>query len=450
MKITQEEMVERQTVLHVELEDEDLEPYLQSVYLRVAQRTAIPGFRKGKAPRTVIERFLGPGGLVRESLGDAVPVLAERAVSARNLTPAVPPSVEILGTEPVSFDVTVAAEPGVDLGDYRSIRLEDDGIEVAEKDVEEAMERVRQDSASWEPVERPVKLGDMVTIDVAGTVEGRAVLDEKDSVYMAEEGGNIPFAGFAENLVDAVAGEPKEFSLPIPGGYADVSLAGKPCDFAVTVSEIKEQRLPDLDDEFAKGVGDGYETIAELRESLESDLRARAEEAARSAYRQQVVEALVDAATVEVAPLHVDHEVNHAMYSRLRVVQNLNMQYQDYLRYRGVTQEEDLEEMREAVVRRIAETYAVHELADREDPEVGDDEIDQRLKEMMDSGGEASEQLYEEEGRKRARAAVRSSLRAEKAIGLLVAMARGEEPPPDRGRDADEAEPQEQTDDESS
>ena len=176
MKITQEEMVERQTVLHVELEDEDLEPYLQRVYQRVAQRAAIPGFRKGKAPRTVVERFLGPGGLVQESLGDAVPALADQAVSARELDPAIPPSVDVIDMEPVKFKVTVAAEPGIDLGEYRSIRLEESKVEIEEEDVEKALEDLRSDSASWEPVERPVKSGDMVTIDVKGTVEGRVGL----------------------------------------------------------------------------------------------------------------------------------------------------------------------------------------------------------------------------------------------------------------------------------
>ena len=198
MKITQEEMVERQTVLHVELEDEDLEPYLQRVYQRVAQQAAIPGFRKGKAPRTVVERFLGPGGLVQESLGDAVPALADEAVSARELDPVVPPRVDVLDMEPVTFKVTVAAEPGIDLGEYRAIRLEEDQVEVEEEDVDRAIEDLRRDSGSWEPVERPVKSGDMVTIDVTGTVEGRVVLDEKDTVYMAEDGSSIPFAGFSE------------------------------------------------------------------------------------------------------------------------------------------------------------------------------------------------------------------------------------------------------------
>ena len=430
MKITQEEMVERQTVLHVELEDEDLEPYLQRVYQRVAQQAAIPGFRKGKAPRTVVERFLGPGGLVQESLNDAVPALADQAVSARELDPAVPPSVDVLDMEPVTFKVTVASEPGIDLGEYRSIRLEESKVEIEEEDVEKALVALRRDSASWEPVERPVKLGDMVTIDVTGTVEERVVLDEKDTVYMAEDGSNIPFAGFSENLVEAVAGEPRQFSIPIPEDYADTSLAGKSCDFEVTVNEIKEQKLPDLDDEFAKGTGDGYETMAQLRESIEGGMRERAEAAERNSFRQRAVDALVEAATVEVAPLHVDHEVNHAMYDRARFVQNLNMPYQDYLRYRGVTEEQDREEMRGTAVRRLLQSYVVRTLAERESIGVSDDEIDDKLKEIMDSGGEAAAQLREAQDQDRARDAVRASLRVDKAVDLLAAIARGEEPPP--------------------
>lgn len=432
MKITQGEMVERQTVLHVELEDEDLEPYLQRVYQRVAQQAAIPGFRKGKAPRTVVERFLGPGGLVQESLGDAVPALADRAVSTQDLEPIVPPRVDVLDMEPVTFKVTVAAEPGIDLGEYRSIRLEETQVEIDEGDVDEALEDLRRDSASWEPVERPVKSGDMVTIDVKGTVEGRVVLDEEDTVYMAEDGSSIPFAGFSENLVGAEAGAPKQFSIPIPDDYADTSLAGKSCDFAVTVNEIKEQRLPDLDDEFAKGTGDGYETLAQLRETIEGDMRESAEETHRNAYRQRAVDALIETATVEVAALHVDHEVNYAIYDRARFVQNLNMPYQDYLRYRGITEEQDLQEMRDTTVRRLSQSYVVRELAEKEAVEVADDEIDEKLEEIMDSGGEAAAQLREAQNEDRARDAVRASLRVDKAVDLLTAIARGEEPPPSK------------------
>ena len=142
------------------------------------------------------------------------------------------------------------------------------------------------------------------------------------------------------------------------------------------------------------------------------------------------MDALVDAATVEVAPLHVDHEVNHAMYDRARFVQNLNMPYQDYLRYRGVTEEQDREEMRGTAVRRLLQSYVVRTLAERESIGVSDDEIDDKLKEIMDSGGEAAAQLREAQDQDRARDAVRASLRVDKAVDLLAAIARGEEPPP--------------------
>ena len=243
----------------------------------------------------------------------------------------------------------------------------------------------------------------------------------------------------------AEAGAPKEFSIPIPDDYADTSLAGKSCDFTVTVNEIKEQKLPDLDDEFAKGAGDGYETLAELREAIESDMRERAGAAQTGAYKQRAVDALVETATVEVAPLHVDYEVNHAMYDRARFVQNLNMPYQDYLRYRGISEEEDRSQMREAAVHRMLQSYVVRELAEKEAIEVGDDEIDDKLKEILDSGGEAAAQIREAEDQDRARDAVSASLRVDKAVDLLMAIARGEEPPSsESSKAADDAAPAEE------
>ena len=172
MKITQDEVVERQTVLHIELEDEDLEPYLDRGYRRVVNSAMIPGFRKGKAPRLIMERYLGRESLLNEALDFMLPDVTQRAVKAQELETAGTPRVELVELEPVSLKATVAFPPLVDLGSYRDIRVEEEIVEVTEEDVQKNLDELLEKAASWEPVERSVSAGDMVTMAVEGRRRG--------------------------------------------------------------------------------------------------------------------------------------------------------------------------------------------------------------------------------------------------------------------------------------
>lgn len=425
MKITQEDIMECQTVLQIELEEKDLEPYLQRGYQKLVQQVVIPGFRKGKAPRSIVEQFIGRESLLQEVLEDAVPALTNQAVSIQELEPAVAPRVEVVDLEPVRIKATVALEPNIDIGAYKDIRVEETVVEVTEEQIEERLQDMRARSASWEPAERPVRTGDMVTIDIVGTVDGKAVLKENDAVYVADDGSTVPFPHFSENLVDATKGTPKEFTITISEEYADVNLAGKDCHFTVTVSEVKQQELPELDDEFAKGAGDGYETLTELRESVENELREAGEQEQKAQYRQQAVEALAETAAVGMPPLLVQHEVEHAIHNRNNLVGRLNMRLDDYLRYTGKTEEEDEKEMREASERRLTQSYVIRELAEREGITVGDEEVDERIQEVLSSGDEAAKHIRENPDDEQVRTSIRDSLLVDKSVDLLTTIANG-------------------------
>ena len=168
MKITQEDVVDRQTVLQIELEKDDLDTYLDRGYRRVVDRTVVPGFRKGKAPRFIIERYLGRESLLHESLDFMLPDVAERAIAAKDLKSEGTPRIELLEMEPVTLKATVALAPHVDLGPYKEIRVDEAVQPVTEEQVQERLLKLQEEAASWEPVERPVKLGDMVTNGRAG------------------------------------------------------------------------------------------------------------------------------------------------------------------------------------------------------------------------------------------------------------------------------------------
>ena len=393
MEITQDEVVDRQTVLHIELEEEDLVPYLDQGYRRVVQHAMIPGFRKGKAPRAVVERYLGRPSLLNEVIDFMVPEVAQRAIAAQDLETAGTPDVELLALEPVTLVATVALAPDVDLGAYKDIRVVEVPFEVTEEDVQEGLHKLQKDAAPWEPVERPVKLGDMLTLSAVGTIEGRSILEETDAVYVAEEGSAIPFLGFSGHLEGAVVGVPTNFDLVISDEYPDAELVGKEAHFEVTVSEIKERNLPPLDDEFAKSLDDGDESLAALRESVERDLKDEARNAQQTQYREAALDELLKVATVELPPMLVDHEVEHMVSKRDRFVDRLSIRMDDYLRFTGKTEEQIQKEMREHAIERFSRSYALATLAEHEGLEVSDEEIDEKVQEIAASDTKEGEDL---------------------------------------------------------
>ena len=219
MKITREELPPRQAVLNIELEDEDLEGYLDRAYKRVVQRVAVPGFRPGKAPRRIVERILGREALVQETLEFLVPETMAKAVQEEASDAVADPEVEILGMEPVTIKATVPLAPAVEPGDYRALRIPQEPIVFDEEEVDKALEEFRTEAAPWEPVERPLAIGDMAVLDFTGIVDGEVVVDRTDSQYILAD-LPYPVEGFAQALVGAAKGETRAFRALVPGGLS--------------------------------------------------------------------------------------------------------------------------------------------------------------------------------------------------------------------------------------
>ena len=423
MIITQEEVVNRQTVLHIELEAEDVDPYLDRGYKQVAQRTVIPGFRKGKAPRAIVERFVGRESLLDAVLDSMVPEVTDRAITEQDLDAAGLPKVELLDTDPVTLKATVPLEPDVDLGPYKSIRVPAVPVEFSDDDVNTALDQVRHSMATWEPVDRPVHMGDTVTVEAVGKVGERTLLDERDAVFFLDEHSSLPVPGFAENLVGLAKEEPKEFSLTMPEDHQDESIAGQEAAFSVSILEIKERLLPELDDEFAGSYGDGFESLEALREKVETDLRAEAEQKADQQHKEAAIEALVEGATVELSPLMVEHEVAHMEEERERVLQRVNVRTDDYLKSIGKTADEVRSEMEQAAVDRLTRSFALTKVADIEKVEASDEEVEERVQSLL---AESSEAPDEQTITDQMKESIRRMLLSEKTLDRLTAIARGD------------------------
>ena len=383
MKITQDEVVERQTTLHIELDDEDIDPYLQRAYSRVVQRVNIPGFRKGKAPRSIIEQYYGRESLLNEILDSMLPELTGKAITEEEIEAVGMPSIDLEGLDPFKFSAVVPMKPDIDLGEYKDIRVERESPSLPDDAIDERIEQLRLSVASWEPVDRSVQTGDMVSTQIKGILDDVVVLDENDAVYLVNEDIGRPFPGFSDKLVGLESDSDASFDLDIPEDFPDENLAGKNISFEVNIKDIKERVLPDLDDEFAQSIGEGYESLDDLREEIDKSIINEAETEASRAYRENVIQALLESATVDLPPLLIEHESSHMIEEQERMVTQANMVLDDYLASMGKTRTELEEESKEEAIGRLTRSFVLSALADQENIDISDNDINDRIDELF-------------------------------------------------------------------
>ncbi|MBI4339639.1 MAG: trigger factor [Chloroflexi bacterium] len=427
MKVTKELLENQEVTLSIQAEEGDLTPYYDRAYRRLVQRINVPGFRKGKAPRSIVQRLVGEEAMLEEAIEFFIPVAVEDAVKAEGIEQGGVPRVEVTQREPsVVLKATVPLLPKVTLNAYREIHIPADPVQVTEEEADKMLEDVRYTSAPWGPVERPVALDDQVTMDARGEVDGKVVTDQNAVVFYLTEGSIIPVNGFAEALVGATVGEPREFTLSVPEDYRDPALAGKACTFHVTVKEVKAKLLPDLDDEFAKGVGAGYESLEALKKSLRDRLLQRKEQEARQRHEESVVQELVGRATVEVSPMLVEHEAIHILEEEQQTLKRQRVTVDQYLSAVGRTEEQHREEAKKAALDRITRVYALNKVAELEGIQATEEEIDEEISDLVSDAGNREKAMRRELGTPSARSSLSSILNRRKAIQRLVAIATGE------------------------
>jgi len=425
VKITQGEVVERQTALQVELEDDDLEPYLERGYRKVVTQVNIPGFRKGKAPRRIVENAVGREGMLSEILEFMVTDALDKAIKSQEIDSVGLPDVDNVDWDPVTIEAKVALNPILDLGDFSGIRVEQDATDVSDEDVQKQLDDLQKFNGSWEPVERAVKFDDLITMNVSGSVDDKELVNETDSQYIVDPDSTNPFPGFSAELEGLEVDKESEFDLTITEDYSDAEMVGKTVHFVVTVTEVKERSLPDLDDEFAKTVGEEYETLDDLKAKLRQNAEEEASRANDQEYREKVLDELVLTAEIELAPVLIGHELDHLKEHRNELVQRMGITLQDYYRYTGRDEDSIEEEMREQAVNSLSRSYAIAALAESEGIEVEEDELTERLTELARDGENGQKLTNKELRSERVRNSVRESLLVQKTVDRIVEIAKG-------------------------
>ena len=382
MKVTKDKIENSQAFLTVEMEPAEVEDSLEEAYQRLVKKTNVPGFRKGKAPRVMLEHYIGRESLLEDALNSLIPLAYEDALKEQEIEAFARPDIEITQTDPLVFKATVPLPPAVRLGDYASLRLTPQLVASTEGEVDSVMDRLRHQQATWEPVEREINTNDLAVFDIESTVEEKPFINQKGAQYQVLENYPAPVPGFAEQLVGMKRDSAKEFSLQIPTDYPDKELAGKEAHFKVAVSEVKQEQLPELDDEFAQGIDPKFETLTSLRQQVADNLRLRAEEKARSDFEEKVIEAVVGQSEVEFPPFLVDMEISRLLDQRLRHWRESGQGLEEYLASINKTEDELREELRPPATQRVIRSLVLDKVTQEEKIEVSGTEIDSEIEDM--------------------------------------------------------------------
>jgi len=418
MRVSTENLGNCQVVLNIEAEASELDKSLDEAYRRLVNEVSIPGFRKGKAPRAVLVQHIGKKTLLDEALEHLIPQLYEQAVESQKLEPITGPKIEIIQTEPLVFKAIVSLKPEVKLGDYHSIKLKPSPIaEITEKEIASALEEFRERQGAWVPVERPVELGDLVTMDIQANVDGRPWLNHKGILYEVDKDSPSPVLGFASNLLGAEKNKEKTFSLTIPDDYPIKEMRGKGSTFKVTVTEIKEKQLPELDDKLAQSAG--YDNLEDMRKKVAADLRTQAEARNRLEWKQKAMDALVEISEVNYPPVLEDEEISELLSDEARRLGFRELA--DYLKRIGKTQEELRQELRPIAKKRLIQRLVLEKLAEVERIEISSSEVDNKVSAIINNA-EDKKKTSQFLALPQVRQSIEHSLRTQKTLDRLLEM----------------------------
>ena len=423
MKSTAKEIEHRQAEIHIEAEQQEYDAARAEALKQLARKTNVPGFRKGKAPRHILEQHIGSETLVDEAIEELFPVLYEQALEIHDIHPIAIPRIELEQREPPIFNATVPLEPQVNLGDYRSVRVKAEEVDVTDEHVLAALERLRESQAVLEPAERPLAFGDFSTLDVKATVDDQPFLDHKQVTYEVVAEALMPVPGFAESIVGLSKDESKDFTLKIPDDFRVTEIAGKECACSVTVQQVRQKQLPELTDGLAETFG--FDSLDALREKVGSDLESNARNQARTSLIHSALDAIEAQGEVDFPPFMEEREIDELLLGEARQYGYKNVD--DYLRMSNRGLEELREDLRPLARKRIANGLLLNEIAQQEQIEIDESEVDNRAEELL-SQAQDKDKVREYLAAPEMRESLSNRLRTNRTLDRLVEIVTADAP----------------------
>ena len=423
MSFKVEQLEEKNMVkLVIESTAEEFEAGLNKAYNKDKNKITVPGFRKGKAPRKMIEKLYGAEVFYEDAANSIIPDAYAKAADESGLEIVSQPQINVTQLEagkPFIFEATVATKPEVELGTYKGVEVAKCDTDVTDEDVEAELKKVQDQNSRTVSVEdRAVKDGDMTVIDFEGFVDGEPFEGGKGENYPLTIGSHSFIDTFEEQMIGMNIGEEKELNVTFPEEYHAEELKGKPAMFKVTVKEIKEKQLPELDDDFAQDVSD-FDTFAEYKDDLKKTIGERKANEAKAKKEDEAIAKIIEEAKMDIPEAMVKTQVNRMAEDFAQRLQQQGLSIEQYFQYTGMTADKIMEEMKPEALKRIQSRLVLEAVVKAEDIQVSDEEFEAELQKMADAYKMEIDKIKEFMGEYESKQ-IKEDVAIQKAVELIV------------------------------
>lgn len=382
----------------------------------------MPGFRKGKAPRKMIEKLYGESFFFEEAANMIIPDAYAEAFEESGLDIVSQPKIDVVQLEqgkPFIFEAQVAVRPEVELGQYKGVEISKVDSEVTDADIEEELKKVQEQNSRIVTIEdRAVQDGDMTVIDFEGFIDGVAFDGGKGDNYPLTIGSHSFIDNFEEQLIGMNIGDEKEVQVTFPDNYHAENLKGKPAVFKVKINEIKEKLLPDLDDDFASDVSD-FDTLDEYKEELKKTIGEKKESEAKTKKQNEAVDKAVENSKMDIPSAMIDTQVQRMVEDFSQRLQQQGLTIEQYFQYTGLTPDKIIGDMKPEAERRIKNSLVLTAVAKAENIEISDDEYEEELKKMAEAYHMEVDKIKELTGEEQA-GQIKEDMKIQKAVELIT------------------------------
>lgn len=378
--------------LTFEIQPDKVKEGLDIAFNKVKKSLNVPGFRKGRVPRQIFNKMYGEEALYQDALNALLPEAYATAVSEADIKPVDQPQIDVESMDKDAawvLTAKVTVEPEVELGDYKGLEVEKHSTEVTDKEVEDELERRRQQEAELVLKEdQPAENGDTVVIDFEGKVDGKPFDGGKSENYSLELGSKTFIPGFEDQLVGHKAGDEVEVKVTFPEDYQAEDLQGKDAVFDVKIHEVKEKELPELDDDFAKDIDDDVDTLTELKAKIKDQIKEQKEAAAKSAIQEEAISKAVENAKIgDIPEVMIEDDVQRQMDQYFSGMQQQGINPEMYFKLTGTSEDDMRKQFREGSEERVKTNLVLEAIVAKEDPEITEDEINDEIKDLASQYG---------------------------------------------------------------
>ncbi len=422
MSVQVENLGKNMVKLTIEVSAEELEKALQAAYMKEKKRISLPGFRKGKVPRAMIEKMYGPEIFFEDAANMLITQEYPKAVDESGADVVSRPEIDVTQIEkgkPFIFTAEVAVRPEVTLGEYKGVSVTKIDSTVTEEELDAEIEKERKSNARTITVEdRAIIEGDTAVIDFEGFMDGVAFEGGKGENHSLVIGSHAFIEGFEEQLIGKNAGDELDVNVTFPEEYHAKELAGRPAVFKVKINEVKMEEMPELDDEFAQDVSE-FDTLDEYKEDVKKTLAERKKTEGKRVQENEAVDNIVKASQMEIPDVMIDTQAQSMLDDFANRISQQGLSMEQYMQFSGTNVEQMLEQMKPEALKRIQSTLVLEEIAKEEGIEVSDEDIDAEVEKMASMYGMEASQLKEYMGESE-KDSMKMDLAIQKALALVM------------------------------